>query len=375
VKRGRRAAAATAGGRIVTRAFLGILLAGLAAPGPARPEALCRQIRLVMGTALEIAVADPDSSRAAEALDAAFEEAARLERLLSHYLPESPLSRLNASAGEIVAAEPELLAYLRRAQRDGVRTDGAFDVTIAPLLSLHREGAAGADRVRQALSLIGVEKILFPAPGFVQLPRAGMRLDPGGDGKGVALDAMVGLLREHGIERAFLDFGGSSIYGLGTPPEQGGAAAAGWIVALPGGEDGGPLAAVPLRDLALSVSSSLPPSEDRDASRPASGPRSRSAPAAAHIVDPRTGDLVTVPRLVCVLSPSATDADVLSTALIVEGSAGLRWLSRFEGAACGIQEEGRWVSTSPGFLERLLQAPLDGKNPHASSPSAANLRK
>ena len=313
--------------RALPGAGAGILLAGLTGavgatspPVPALEPRLERQIQHVMGTSLELAVLHADSTVARAALAAAFAETRRLEKLLSNYDPESALSRVVTRAGAPVEASDDLIAYLKRAQADTRRTDGAFDVTVGPLLKIHRSPRPNAARIDRALGLVGATKMSFPEPGLVFLP-SGMVLDPGGDGKGVAVDAMLAIFADHGIEDAFVNFGGSSLAGLGSRPGEGD----GWPVAIRGPEDA-VVATVLLRNRCASTSTALPPPEDPQ------------APRQGHVVDPRTGELVEVLRTTVVISPSATDAEVLSTALVVEGAAGFRWLDRFEEAVAAVYE-------------------------------------
>ena len=95
-------------------------------PSEVPPEA----VRWIMGTSLEVIIRHEDATLFAEAREAAFAEAQRLDNLLSPWLDTSPLSRLNASAGQgPVRTDPELVLYLERARLDTERTHGVFDVT------------------------------------------------------------------------------------------------------------------------------------------------------------------------------------------------------------------------------------------------------
>lgn len=327
-------------------ATLALLLAG------ASPAA---ETRWVMGTRLVIEIEHRDDPIAERARHQAFEEAQRLDNLLSNYLPYSPLSQLNQHAGEgPFPVEFELANYLLRARQDSRRTDGAFDVTVGALVQAHRAGADAAG-IAAALATVGADRIEFenvPATDppvttrGVSLP-VGMAIDPGGDGKGVAVDAMVASLRANRMAAALVDFGGSSFFGLGSSAD------GDWKVALRGPEDE-LLGFVRLRDLAMSTSSALPPVTAEDGT---------PAPRRGHVIDPRTGALVNVPRTAVVLSPSATDAEVLSTALIVEGRAGTRWLPRFPDAEAAVFEPGADPWMTPGFAERFeaVAAPSSGQ--------------
>ncbi len=323
------------------RAATRLLLAGVAglaagaSSGESPPAEVARGFlgtRWVMGTELTIDVRHLPAAPATRAAEEGFEEVQRLDNLLSNWLDYTPLSRLNASAGEgPVAADPELIAYLRRARRDAVRTDGNFDVTVGALIQAHRN-SSDPDGIEEARALVGISRLTI-TDRTVTLP-AGFALDPGGDGKGLAVDAVVERLSAHGVTTGFVNFGGSSFFGMGVPGTD--PVARGWPVAI-AGPDGIPLGTVYLRDRALSSSCSRV--TDADGS------------TRAHIVNPETGDLVREIRTAVVLSPSATDAEVLSTALVVAGEAGTGWLARFEGAEFAIFTPDRDPVMTPGFTE------------------------
>jgi thiamine biosynthesis lipoprotein len=298
-----------------------------------------REIRWVMGTALEIAVHDADPTKAASALGAAFEEAQRLDRLLSNYRPESELSRLNGAAGRVVPVSAEFHAYLRRARQDSERTDGAFDITVGPLIDLLRRPDPSPIDIARAHALVGSQLIAFPDSRTAMLSKEGMALDPGGDGKGYAIDAMVRVLRAHGITSAWIDFGRSSMYGLGSPDDH-----AAWTAALPS-FDPNSRVTVALRDCGLSVSASLIP-EDEDE------PKLR-----AHIVDPRSGKLLREQRIAIAVAPSATDAEVLTKAILLDGEEGLRHLPRFDRAEAALFSADGTKISSAGFDPLLHGAP------------------
>lgn len=232
--------------------------------------------RWLMGTPCEATVSAPDPSSAAEA---AFGEIARWERVLSLYVKESELNALNASAGKgPFHASPQFYAGVAAALRLAEETGGAFDPTILPVL---RRGPA-------ARGLVGWSKVrLDPAARTIELPEAGMGLDSGGWGKGWALDRAAEVLRAHGAERAFVNFGGQ-ILAFGRP-EGGGP----WRVVLPG-----------LREPILIGEGSV--STSGDSERP------------GHIASPFDGRPVRRASATAVM-PSAMEADAWSTALYVLG--------------------------------------------------------
>jgi thiamine biosynthesis lipoprotein len=166
-----------------------------------------------------------------------------------------------------------------------------------------------------------VQTVSFAVPG--------VRLDPGGIGKGFALDRAVGLLHDSGVRMALLHGGTSTVVGVGTPP----GSPDGWPVAVqhPRMPDARIITAY-LRDAALSVSAI------HGKSFWAQGRRF------GHVLDPRTGRPVENPLLAAVTAPSATETDALSTALLVLGASGMERLrARFPGASFLVAEENRFA--------------------------------
>ncbi|HEX9188867.1 MAG TPA: FAD:protein FMN transferase, partial [Vicinamibacteria bacterium] len=242
----------------------------------------------------------------AEALD----EIGRLDRLLSHYRRDSPLSRLNREAASgPVFVEPELLELLSECLRWSRESDGAFDVTVGPLMKawgfFRDEGRVPSDpALTRALEDVGFRHVILDREaGTVRFDRPGMELDLGGIGKGYAVDRVVGLLRRRGVASALVNLGGSSVYGLGAPPGKDA-----WEVGIQDPADPGKTAqTVKLRDRALSVSGGYARFFEE------------GGVTYAHILDPRTGRPVQGVLSVAVLSDSATDGDALDNILFVQG--------------------------------------------------------
>lgn len=279
-------------------------------------EDLFEARRWLMGTEFRLVIAHAPDERAVEIAERCFARVAAIEESLSTWIPASPLSRLNASGGQRVRASAYLAAFVERCIEDHVRTDGAFDPSVGTWRGL--EATAPHPE-------IGMQRVVVERDGeehWITLPSAGFALDSGGNGKGIAVDAVVAELRRGGVTSALIDFGGSSWFGLGGPP-----AAQDWIVRVPGLAGSAPRE-VRLHDRALSVSSSIQ-TDTGETGEQIERP---------HIFDPRTGAVIVTPRTAAVTSPSAEDAEVLSTALIVGGTAGLRWVERYAAAHAFVME-------------------------------------
>jgi thiamine biosynthesis lipoprotein len=181
---------------------------------------------------------------------------ADLEARWSRFRPTSELSRMNAMAGQPTVVSPELWLLVERAVAAWTLTGGAFDPTV-----LGAVVAAGYDRDFTELEpgrpagreadvpgCAGIE--LDPALRVVTLP-AGVGIDPGGIGKGLAADIVVGELLAAGAAGALVSLGGDLRVG-GEPP--GGDC---WTIAVVHPFTGRDLLAIGLTDGAVATSSRL----------------------------------------------------------------------------------------------------------------------
>jgi len=265
-----------------------------------------------MGTTAEIWLYAANGDRASELFEAAFAEIERIEAALSTYRPTSEISRINREAGSgPVTTDPEVFGLVRQAMIYSEQTSGAFDITVGPLVKAWgffrgsgrypsvKELAAARDRTGWKLVMLNAEErsIRFRTPG--------VELDPGGIGKGWALDSAARLLRRLGIQTALLGLGQSSYLALGAPP-----GTPGWAIHIPDPEsEGTALSTVFLRDRSLSTSGSTDRYFERDGLR------------YGHILDPRTGmPAANDVAQVTVTAATATECDALSTALFVLGA-------------------------------------------------------
>jgi thiamine biosynthesis lipoprotein len=284
--------------------------------------------RLAMGCTCTVRVCGLGAAEARAATAAALDEIDRVDRLLSHYRADSPLSRLNGEAARgPVAVDRELVDVLALCLRWARETDGAFDVTVGPLMTawgfFRGEGRVpSAAELAAARERVGARHVaLDAAAGTVRFDREGVSLDLGGIGKGYAVDRAVAVLRARGVRAALVNAGGSSVYGLGRPPS-----ADAWSIDVEDpGRSGHTVSTVRLRDRALSVSGrSVKSFEEKGV-------------VYAHVMDPRTGRPVRGVDGVVVLSDDATTGDALDNALFVLGvEAGRALVGRFPGVRATI---------------------------------------
>jgi thiamine biosynthesis lipoprotein len=292
----------------------------VAPPAPSSPDGTTgmhrhEASRMSMGCAYAIVAYGVDRVALQRAVEAAFDEVDRIDRLMSHYRPESPLSQVNREAGDgPVPADPELLGLVAEALRYSRESGGAFDVTVGPLMKawgFFRGGGRvpGEAELEQARRRVGWQHVVLDeGAGTIRFSRPGLELDLGGIAKGYAVDRAVEALMRAGVRAALVSAGGSTLFGLGTPPGQ-----AGWDVEV---ED--PVHAdrvafrVVLKDRALSVSGGANKSFERD------------GVTYSHLMDPRGGRPVQGVLGAAVLAPSGTAGDALDNVFPVLGVGGGR---------------------------------------------------
>ena len=268
-----------------------------------------------MATRFELLLCGGDPARLRSAGEEALREIEALERQLSLYRSESDIARINTLASSApVKVEPQLFELLQAAVELSSITDGAFDVTVAPLMrAWGLMGAGGnipsASKLEDARARVGAGKIrLNESDLTVRFGREGMQIDLGAIGKGYAIERAVEILRDCGVTSALIHGGTSTIYALGTPPD-----AESWRVAIHDPVSRQQLPDVlDLRDQSLSVSAVHGKSFALDDK------------TYGHVIDPRSGQPTKAALLAAVWGPSPTYTDALSTALLVLGES---WVS------------------------------------------------
>jgi len=258
-----------------------------------------------MGVEARIVLCAPSVEIAAVAADAAFLEIERLEQSFSDWRPDSEISQFAERAGTgPVPVSRDLLDVLRRAREVSEATDGAFDVTVGPLVQLwraaRRAGALpAAEEVARARELVGWRLVeIDDHAGTVALAKPGMRLDLGGIGKGYACQRALEVLARRGFESALVQMGGDLVCGA-PPPGR-----AGWEIDSRGER-------LAFHDCAVATSG------DTEQHVEIGGVRY------SHVVDPRTGLGLTTRTLVTVTASHGATADAFATAIGVLGSEAL----------------------------------------------------
>lgn len=303
-----------------------------------------------MGLPFRITLYAPDEKTAKEATDAAFARIAQLNRILSDYDPDSELSRLSRTSGEgrFVPVTTDLWNVLERAQTLAQRTDGAFDVTVGPLVNLWRRARRkqelpSKELIAEMKARVGWKSlVLDPQTKSAKLLVPEMRLDVAAIAKGYAVDAAVKVLRERGIASCLV--GGSGDMMAGDPPP----GQPGWKIEVAPLDvpDAPPSEVVLLNNSAIATSGDLVQRVEIGGKR------------YSHIVDPHTGIGLTDHSLVTILGPDCTTADGLGTAV----------------SSLGPERGLKLIEDTPGIAARIVRQPGEKIELHYSPRWKAQAR-
>ena len=267
----------------------------------------------VMGSTFAVVLYGADRTSLDAAARAALDEAHRLDALLSNYKPDSEWSAVNRAAGSRpVPVSPELFALVADCLRYSAESQGAFDITVGPLMRVwgfyKGEGTLPKrGEVEAALRHVGYRHIhLDHAAKTVRFGVPGLELDPGGIGKGYAVDRMADVLAARGVAIGLISASGSTIYGRGAPPDE----PRGWPITIRRPGDREAVAAqVFLKDMAVSTSGS------HEKLFWANGR------TYTHLIDPRTGYPARGVASVSVVAPRAIDSEAWTKPYFINGRA------------------------------------------------------
>lgn len=273
-----------------------------------------------MGTTFSIKVVAPPENFDLPALRKDIEEALDgINRTMSTYLADSELSLFNASDSvDWIEVTPELCHAIEAAQVVSEFTDGAFDVTVGPLVNLWGFGPAetayeppGNDTITQVMENVGYAKLhvdcAIPA---LRKESAGVYVDLSAFAKGHAVDVVAGLLDARALPDYLVEIGGEMrLSGTNARSEA-------WAIAIETPDRTGRSVqkVVHLSDTAMATSGDYRNFFEHDGR------------FYSHTIDPRTGYPVTHNGAsVTVVAQTAAFADAAATALLVLGpDAGLR---------------------------------------------------
>lgn len=262
--------------------------------------------RPMMGTEVSVYLWHDDVAAGERLVEAVFDEASRIDQLMSTYKETSRISEINrGAADEPIFADVELFRLIRKALDISVLTRGAFDITYDSVGQYYdfrerrRPDDATTARERQHIDYRLVE--LDDVASTVRFLEQGVRINLGGIAKGYVVERGVDILRQHGIENAIVTAGGDSrLLGdrRGRP----------FMMGIRDPRDDDTVAiSVPLEDEAISTSGDYERYFEEDGVR------------YHHIIKPSTGTPASGVYSATVFGPDAVMTDALSTSVFVMG--------------------------------------------------------
>ncbi len=258
-------------------------------------------VRPLMKTSVSVTVIAESSEQGRRAINAAFTRMSQAASLLTRFDPGSPVFRLNRE-GRLDHPPAELVTVIDRAQHFSRISDGAFDVTVLPVLDYYFSLPTPVDIhhlnravIKQQDRRVDYRKLLITADS-IQFSDPGMAITLDGIAKGYVVDQGISALRQYGITRALIDAGGD-VHGISEPGSKP------WLIGITDPIDIKRLCAVvSLRNGALTTSGNYEVffSVDR---------------RLFHIINPHTGMSPDHYSSVTTLTRSSMDADALGVTL------------------------------------------------------------
>jgi thiamine biosynthesis lipoprotein len=267
--------------------------------------------RQVMGTIAHILVVADSRQQGRDAIETAFAEIRDIESRMSDYDADSLLSQVNRQAFTApVPVDDDLFEVLSAAIYYSRLSDGAFDVTVGPVVQLWRRAktsgvAPSPEQLQQAHQAVGYENLLLDAEHkTVRFAKDGMALDLGGIGKGFAVDKALDILRSAGLKGGMVDIGGN-LRCFGMPPHN----APHWLIGLQDPiHPENVLLRLKMDDRAVATSGDYQRFVMIDGQKH------------SHIVNPATADSARDLSSVTIITDAAMAADALATAVSVLGT-------------------------------------------------------
>ena len=261
-----------------------------------------------MGTKFSIIIDDDDLSFSKRVAQEAFNEALRLDNILSDYLSESELSKISQNSGSagFTQISDDLFNVLESAQSLSTETKGSFDITIGPLTRLWRiarfkKVLPSRNKLSSAQKRVGYKNVLLnPLNKEVRLLKEGMTLDLGGIAKGYAADQMLQICKINNLPRALIDAGGDILAGEAPRNKKG------WLVEI-GGRKHSCLPILTLSNIAIATSGDIEQSV------------TINNKTYSHLINPKTGIGLTSMAQITIVAPTAMEADSLASACLVLG--------------------------------------------------------
>jgi FAD:protein FMN transferase len=261
-----------------------------------------KQTRFMMDTYVTVYAVGPKSTTI-PAINSALDRMQEVDVKFNSLNPKSPIYSFNEQGVPI--SDPEIIDVVRIALQVAKDSDGAFDITVAPLLELwgfygdSQRRLPGDDEIKRCLENVGYHYLVL-SDTKLDKKKASVKIDLGGIAKGYAVAQAVEVFKRSGVASALIDAGGD-IFALGKKGRFP------WKVGIKHPRGDGLLGFIEVENLTVVSSGDYERFFMKDGKR------------YHHVFSPKTGHPVEGVTGTTVVCSDATVADAWSTALFVLG--------------------------------------------------------
>lgn len=276
--------------------------------------------------ALDTVINITTNKKDSEKINEAFALLREYENVFSRTKPESKLCLLNNGQGELTEDIEKVLSF---SLEMSCLTNGAFDVTVAPLVDLwnvkERKTPPTEEEIEKARFLVGYKDISLSPPDL-----GNRSIDTGAIAKGYIADKVAESFKDNGVENAVIDLGGNVVLlgeykvGIRNPfnPDK-------------------VFATITVKDKSAVTSGAYQRYFEYEGKR------------YHHIIDPRTGyPSESGVASVTVISPSSMQADALSTSIFILGKESISLCDNFTDTDALVIMKNGEVITTKNFEEK-----------------------
>ena len=312
---------------------------------PSISTSLYKRVARLMGNRFEITISHHEASFADIAMDAAIEEIARIESLLTTFDDSSQTNQVNTMAGiQPVKVDSEVLELVNRALKISEITQGAFDITYGSIdkslwnFDQSMTSLPDSATAKKLVRLINYRNVIIDeSHNTIFLKEKGMRIGFGGIGKGYAAEKARQVLIGLGIKSGIVNAAGD-LCAWGYQPN-----GEVWTIGIADPDaTHHPFSSLKITNMAVATSGNYEKYVIIDGKK------------YSHTIDPKTGFPVTGIKSVTIISSNAEIADALATPVMVMGiKTGLHMINQLPGISCIIIDDNNLIHTSDNI--KLLQ--------------------
>ena len=301
-----------------------------------------KQTRFMMDTYVTIYAIGPKRI-SSPAINLAMNRMQEIDTKFNVLNPESPIHAFNHKG--IPISDQEILGVVRSALKIARDSDGAFDITVAPLIEMwgfYGDSPRLPDEGEIEASLSNVDyRYLIFENGRLEKKRNDVHIDLGGIAKGYAIHQAAKVLRDEGVSSALIDAGGD-VYSLGKKGREP------WKVGLRNPRGDNLLGYLEVEDLAVMGSGDYERFFMKDGKR------------YHHIFNPKTGYPAEGVRSTTLIYEDPMAADAWNTAIFVLGPKdGLKRVEKIPGMEAVMVASSGEILYSSGLKDAFYTVPKE----------------